>query len=801
MKKLCSFSVAFYFVMAALSGQTLYVKQDATGANDGSSWENAFTDLPSALDQADDSEVWVAAGTYRPSTDPTDTLARFTIANNVSLYGGFAGTETSIDERDLDANETILSGDLNGDDVEDNFDEFREDNTLHVVFVDSLLTQVTLDGLTISGGHNNPRNNDVEDDLWAGGGVFALSAVNSKKCHFTQNYGGTGAAFYGNGPDFSGSTFDSCTISSNSATDQAAVFIFGAQFIEVTNCEFADNVASRGGLYTNACDQVTIFECTFENNNNSAGFGGAYFDWNSTNVRIDNCDFLQNLAGNGGVMYLDGRNHLDHNLSNMTLIDCRFEGNQAVDWGGGAIYNWRSSYTMINCEFIGNSAANTGGCIYNGGDEKSYQIIDCTFDGNMAGWGAGIANYGASSNLILTNSTFEDNMSNTSGGGVTTGFLGNTTIENCRFIENQADFGAGVFVQNDTSTVTIRRSTFNGNASTNQGGGIALSGGVFVDVDSCIFEINTSDFGAGIHAGGVNVFDQPAVGKLTLKNSTFNFNLAENQAGALNISNIDVEVQSCLFINNAANGAGNGGAISTNASDSTTIAVDIVNSTFSFNSGALADDIASWTEGIGTSTVRLQNNIFDYGGVTSYAIEDGSPELISLGGNLANDEAFATYLTHEKDQVGEDLDPMFVDPDDFDFHLLAGSPCINAGVADGAPEYDLQGNPRVEDVDIGAYEFQMLSDTREVVLVDNNQLEIAPNPARASIQLTLDNEWTGPLQGRIVNILGQTVASFQMEKANGAARRTLHVGSLSKGTYRILLSNGQEVVVKGFVKG
>ena len=137
---------------------------------------------------------------------------------------------------------------------------------------------------------------------------------------------------------------------------------------------------------------------------------------------------------------------------------------------------------------------------------------------------------------------------------------------------------------------------------------------------------------------------------------------------------MDVDVHSCLFINNVADGNGTGGAISTNASDSSFITVNILNSTFSANAGSLADGIAGWTGGIGTSTLNLQNNIFEHGGGNSYVIEDGTPEVVSLGGNFATDETLADYLTHDKDQYGDDLDPMFVAPDDFDFHLQEESP-------------------------------------------------------------------------------------------------------------------------------
>ena len=96
---------------------TIYVKSDATGNNDGTSWDDAFTDLQDALATAPlGDQIWVATGTYLPGTADSST---FHLSYDLELYGGFAGTEGSIDDRDIENNPTILSGDLNGDDVDD----------------------------------------------------------------------------------------------------------------------------------------------------------------------------------------------------------------------------------------------------------------------------------------------------------------------------------------------------------------------------------------------------------------------------------------------------------------------------------------------------------------------------------------------------------------------------------------------------------------------------------------------------------------------------------------------------------
>ena len=90
----------------------IYVNQNATGSNDGSSWENAYTDLQPALERAEaNQEVWVAAGTYFPTAE-VDREQSFVINNGIQVYGGFAGTETELSQRNILENRVTLSGDI-----------------------------------------------------------------------------------------------------------------------------------------------------------------------------------------------------------------------------------------------------------------------------------------------------------------------------------------------------------------------------------------------------------------------------------------------------------------------------------------------------------------------------------------------------------------------------------------------------------------------------------------------------------------------------------------------------------------
>ena len=127
----------------------IYLDQSATGANTGLNWEDALTDWESAycFTQIDGgiAEIWVARGIYTPAPYDGSREASFPLANGVAIRGGFAGTETSPEERDLSnpANRTILSGDLWGDD-QPGFGN-RTDNSYHVVRGDDSDATAVLD--------------------------------------------------------------------------------------------------------------------------------------------------------------------------------------------------------------------------------------------------------------------------------------------------------------------------------------------------------------------------------------------------------------------------------------------------------------------------------------------------------------------------------------------------------------------------------------------------------------------------------------------------------------------------------
>lgn len=161
----------------------IFVNDDATGLNNGASWADAFNSLQSALAVASDGgQIWVAEGAYLPGNTPTST---FLINKNIHLYGGFAGTEVFLGQRGNPAGHpTILSGDVNGDDVADDFVANRGDNVMTVVEIAPGISNATvIDGFTIRNGH--------ADGAWPqgkGAGILSTGAPVIRNCLFTQNY-------------------------------------------------------------------------------------------------------------------------------------------------------------------------------------------------------------------------------------------------------------------------------------------------------------------------------------------------------------------------------------------------------------------------------------------------------------------------------------------------------------------------------------------------------------------------------------------------------------------------------------
>ncbi len=394
------------------TGSIIYVDSRAQGANDGSSWEDAYKSLQDALNAArSPGEIHVAQGVYRPDQgvgiNPRDRAASFQLKSNVKVKGGYAGYGAADpDARDVHAYETILSGDLQGKDVDvadpcNLLDEpTRAENSYHVVNANGTNATAELDGFTIEAGNANEGISEGEGDTGQcaqnyGGGLIAgfcgqPGSPRITNCTFRKNsalYDGGGMYTRGGSP-----LINDCTLESNYA-GTAAGGMYCSGRVSITDCVFAYNTAqySAAGLYYSGTGSIT--DCAFNNNNGR----GLYIEGNGSTSQlifypmVGGCLFSDN---SGGGLSVGGGSPI--------LIDnCIFQHNQSSSNGGG-MYGSDSSFsevpiTLVNCVFRLNEVKPNpqtnnmalGGAIYV--DGCTLDIINCTFYMNDADHGDAIS--------------------------------------------------------------------------------------------------------------------------------------------------------------------------------------------------------------------------------------------------------------------------------------------------------------------------------------------------------------------------------------------------------------------------
>jgi hypothetical protein len=379
----------FIFYSVQLSAKVIYVNADVIGGNDdGTSWNNSFTFLQFAINEAEYSDtIWVAEGTYKPTNSSFRTIY-FSLNNGVKWYGGFQGDETELSQRNIETNETILSGDIGmqGDST---------DNSYHVVYTLGTDSTTVIDGFSIMHGqasHTNPT-------------YFG---------HF--NYGG-------------GISVD-VDLTNTTAKPQ------------ILNCIFQNNSAKIGGgamsIFTTLSSHINplIDNCKFYDNSSILGWGGAIYreggGYTGEDYIISNCLFERNFAKTTG-----GALHIKNIPNRQVFLNCDFIENYAIANGGGVyieqvLYLTPLQQTIfLGCNFIQNKATNpnigasgVGGVFY----YNTSQIL--SIETEFA--------------FKIKDSKFIGNNSTNGSGGIHLDFtyLNNWRIENVKFIDNQSFDGA-----------------------------------------------------------------------------------------------------------------------------------------------------------------------------------------------------------------------------------------------------------------------------------------------------------------------------------------------------------------------
>ena len=334
----------------------VYVNKTASGSGAGNSWTDAANELADALLAAAGNtaitQIWVAEGTYCPlyNADGYDASAStfpntpggnnnaFVLVPNVKLYGGFAaplptGSVPAFGAAGRDG-ETVLSGDLDKDDIPGDLVTNKSDNCNHTVISAGNVGTASLDGFTVTGGK---------------GSGFTDITVNGVTVY--DNEGG-GIFNYNSSPSLA-----NVTVSGNSA-------------------------ASGGGMlnFNNSSPALTNVNI----NGNSATYGGGMMNF------INSSPALTNVTISGNSAYYNGGGMLNSNYSSPVLTDVTISGNSA-DYSGGIQNENNSSPALTNVTISGNSANNDGGGMMNY-ISSSPDIQNSIIHGNTATTGANVHN-------------------------------------------------------------------------------------------------------------------------------------------------------------------------------------------------------------------------------------------------------------------------------------------------------------------------------------------------------------------------------------------------------------------------
>ncbi|MCG3122144.1 MAG: hypothetical protein GIKADHBN_00522 [Phycisphaerales bacterium] len=397
----------------------------ATGANNGASWGDAYRGrlgLVAALAAAGPGDqVWVAAGEYAPAAAGGSRMASFMLEDGVEILGGFAGHETSADQRDPFINFTTLTGDLNDNDTGPESNTC--DNAAHVVRSVGRDATAVIDGFVIEGGYAADCGSmNVVDREEGAGMLIEGGGPTVRRCFFLMNvasWTGGGLCVDGAAPVLVGCEFDrnkcyawgagAATINASSATFDSCIFIENSG-----NQGPGLHAGARFGEPVSDGGTVAVRGCWFFSNVGEIGAanGGAMnVSWCSANV--DNCLIANNYANGGGGIFVDG--------GSLVAVNTAFAGNLANGDLGDAVYLLEGSASLSGCTVTGHLRRD------NQGDASAFivrgamDVDNCTIARNGgadtgADWGAGVFVMQMEGDLKVRNSIIWDNRTFNGGG-------------------------------------------------------------------------------------------------------------------------------------------------------------------------------------------------------------------------------------------------------------------------------------------------------------------------------------------------------------------------------------------------
>ena len=700
-------------------------------------------------------------------------FSTFLIDKNLVLLGGFTGTECDLSERDIVQHPTILSGDLNGNDVPDDFDNNRSDNVTNVIRIGNTTTAATvIDGFTISGGH-------ADLGFTSGGGLHSLGAPVIRNCVFEQNYASAkGGALYLAGSNSQGVLIENCLIQKNSCADlgwSPGLFVetILGNGVTVNHCEFSGNIGGSGSGLSSLNANLTVKNSTFTNNMNIRQGAGVRFwaDGPDMFLSVDSCTFKDNHATIGGGLYAA----LGTDCS-ATITNSNFEGNSVtpnpMGWwqSGGGIYLISltnlagASFSVDNCLFQGNTSTGefSAAGVEVGGINNNVSLTNSIFRENEStGYFAtmGVWTFGSGNdNITIENCLIENNVSVFNAGLGIGSYQdagpANFQVRNCQILNNQASiYSGGLYfwaAQNSAPTFLVEDCQIIGNSADERAGGVWIDGesnNFHATLNRCIIQDNNSPWGSAFGAFLSFPVILPTGASFSLNNSLITGNTG-------------------------------GGAIALDSFPG----FQMLNTTVADNAGSglvLSD----------SSGPILQNTILFNNGNAEFEMLTNDVTVTSNGGNLIGDGSLDAHLIASDKP---NADPLFVGSGDY--HVQSGSPCVDMGVdAGNLPALDLGGNPRVlgTGVDIGAYE-SMFSPVREVIV---GQVSVSPNPVAEYLNIQLPETISSPVDVQVFDLQGKLVLQQVLP-----AGQNLNVFGLAPGVYSLKVLVEERVYVGRFVK-
>jgi hypothetical protein len=285
-------------------------------------------------------EIRVAQGIYRPDRDSTHPLgtgdreASFYLFDNMAIRGGFAGVGAADpNDRDIVSYETVLSGDLAGDDVgvADPCDLLteptRKENSYAIVTAGICSRSAVLDGFTIRAGYAER----LEPSGGAGLSLYS-SSRDAPCCPSIRN----------------------CTFMGNAAHTAGAIRVTSAR-PEMVNCSFLQNAGIVGGaiwcqpsrIGTPKVCEFVIRGCTFADNYARDTGGAIHIDYTNPPT-IENSLFTRNSARVGGAIYV-------RTLETVNMAYCHIIGNMASEAGAAICFDG-TELKITSCTIFGNLA-------------------------------------------------------------------------------------------------------------------------------------------------------------------------------------------------------------------------------------------------------------------------------------------------------------------------------------------------------------------------------------------------------------------------------------------------------------